>query len=60
MPNETTDCRPMSREDWIYWQSLVSDEHNRQVERLRRFAQWVADHSNDPAVVQEAKLHGAE
>ena len=28
--------------------------------RLRDFVQWVADHSNDPAVVREAYKHGAE
>lgn len=31
-----------------------------EIERLRRFVQFVADHSNDPGVVREAKLHGAE
>ena len=38
----------------------IIDQRGTQVERLRLFAQWVADHSNDPAVVQEAKRHGAE
>ncbi len=28
--------------------------------RLREFVQFVADHSNDPGVVAEAKKHGAE
>lgn len=28
--------------------------------RLREFVQFVADHSNDPGVVAEAKRHGAE
>jgi hypothetical protein len=27
---------------------------------LRRFVQFVADYSNDPAIVREAKRHGAE
>lgn len=31
-----------------------------ELKRLRAFVQWVADHSNDPAVVREAKLHGAK
>ena len=31
-----------------------------QIIALRKFVQWVADHSNDPAVVQEAKAHGAK
>ncbi len=28
--------------------------------RLRDFVQWVADHSNDPGIVAEARKHGAE
>jgi stringent starvation protein B len=31
-----------------------------ELKRLRAFVQWVADHSNDPAVVREAKAHGAK
>jgi hypothetical protein len=31
-----------------------------EIERLRRFVQFVADHSNDPGVVREARAHGAE
>ena len=31
-----------------------------ELKRLREFVQWVADHSNDPAVVREAKAHGAK
>lgn len=28
--------------------------------RLREFVQFVADHSNDPSIVKEARRHGAE
>lgn len=35
-------------------------EARSEIERLRKFVQWVGDHSNDPAVVREAKRHGAE
>lgn len=31
-----------------------------EIERLRRFVQFVADYSNDTAVVREAKAHGAQ
>lgn len=31
-----------------------------ELKRLRAFVQWVADHSNDPAIVREAKAHGAK
>lgn len=30
------------------------------VASLRRFVQFAADHSNDPAIVREAKRHGAK
>jgi hypothetical protein len=36
MPNDTT--RPLTDEQWMHWQKLVSDEHDRQVaenDRLR-------------------------
>lgn len=32
-------------------------EAAKEIARLRAFAQWVADHSNDPAVVREANAH---
>ena len=31
-----------------------------EIERLRRFVQYVADFSNDPQVVKEAMAHGAK
>lgn len=37
MPDST---RPATEEDWVYWQKLVSDEHDRQVaenDRLRNY-----------------------
>lgn len=53
----------------LRWQAeakTILPEHTLMMEaademvRLRKFVQWVADHSNDPAVVQEARRHGAE
>lgn len=35
------------------------DEAAKELARLRRFVQYVADFSNDPAVVREAMAHGA-
>ena len=34
-------------------------EMQRELKRLRRFVQYVADYSNYPQVVREAKAHGA-
>ncbi len=31
-----------------------------ELKKLRAFVQWVADHSNDTAIVREAKAHGAK
>jgi hypothetical protein len=41
----------------------VTDIHREaadEIARLRRFVQFVADHSNDPGVVREAEAHGAK
>ena len=31
-----------------------------EIDRLRRFVQYVADHSNDPQIVKEAMAHGGK
>lgn len=33
MPDST---RPATEEDWVYWQKLVSDEHDHQTTEIRR------------------------
>lgn len=38
----------------------VIAECSDRMNRLDAFVQWVADHSNDPAVVKEARAHGAK
>jgi hypothetical protein len=35
----------------------IEQRKDAEISRLRGFAQWVADHSNDPNVVQEARKH---
>lgn len=48
----TDSTRPATEEDWVYWQKLVSDEHDRQVaenDRLRDTLVAVRDLiENDP------------
>jgi len=34
--NQTTDWWPSTREEWVYWQKLVSDEIDQQAVRVER------------------------
>ena len=47
-----------AHKDALVWmeQAAAADAD---IERLRRFVQYVADYSNDPAIVKEALAHGA-
>jgi hypothetical protein len=57
MPRKAEGLRPLTPAERQARQRKVrSDE----LKRLRAFVQWVADYSNDPAVVREAKAHGAK
>jgi hypothetical protein len=40
--------RPLTDEQWMYWQKLVSDEHDTQAAEIERLRSWLREIGRNP------------
>jgi hypothetical protein len=57
MGRKSLGARPLTNAEK---QARVRKARNEEIQRLRAFVQWVAEHSKEPAVVREAINQGAK